>query len=142
MSIRRPMGDEEKDLNKEPIAMPNKFTRRNEDSEPETYHSRQQDTEAAQDTEPGSRTRLATGGRSYPSLSTTSPWNAPIDHGFHPERDRIAETDVTSMTFGQALSGKSVPPQEPCLVSAPATEGGEAPPATAASPPSSLKRRL
>src|SRR5258708_4798064 len=89
-----------------------KLLRSNEVDEPETYHSRQQDIEAAQqDTKAGSRTRLATSGASYPSLPTTSPWSAQPDAGFHPHRDRIDPDDVCSNTFSLDVSGKSTPRQ-------------------------------
>jgi len=99
-----------------------------EADEPETFFSRQQDTLP----EEGGRfakqiqTRIITGGASYPKLPQGPLTTPQPDHGFQPSRDRIDPEDVYSDTFGQALSGKSNPPQEPLLPSAPATHDGEA----------------
>jgi hypothetical protein len=118
--------------------MPNKFNKQPEPDEPETFFSRQEDTlEASGRFAQQSKTRTITGGSSYPRVE--SPLTTPQpDHGFVAQRDRVDQ--VTSMTFDQDLTTLSGnPPQEPCLVTAPATDDGEA--LTPAAAPSSLSRR-
>ena len=111
---------------------------RGEDDEPETYHSRQQDTlEEASGRFAGQiKSRIITGGRSHPMLPKSYSWQD------HPEKsdpytDKVDVT--TSMTFDQDLTTLSGnPPQGPSLPSAPATHDGEA--LTPAAAPSSLSK--
>jgi hypothetical protein len=121
--------------------MPNKLTRKSED-EGETFHSRALDSIP----EEGGRFAKAPpqvmgAGGKYPAQTNPNYWSAPQpDHGFSPSRDRIPSADVTSMTFGLALSGKSFAPEVSSLPQAPG--GGEAPTTPAASPPSFPRRSL
>ena len=82
--------------------------RSNDPDEPETLFSREQDKSSGIEDNP---TRLITGGSSYPQLPTTSPWASPAPN-FDPYTDRIDPNEITSMTFGIALGGKSTPPAE------------------------------
>ena len=112
-----------------------------DDDEPETFFSRQHETleDAGGRFAKQSQTRIINGGASYPTLPSTPLTSQAPDHGFHPQRDRIDEADVTSMTFGQALEGKSEPPPEvSSLPQAPCEE--DAAPSASSSPLS--KRRF
>src|SRR5258708_9223175 len=94
----------------------NQVIRGDDPNAPKTTFPRQQDALEASATDEN-RTRIATSGNAYPQLPETSPWAAPPDAGFHPARDRIDPNDECSMTFGQDLSGKSTPAEEPSLPS-------------------------
>lgn len=108
----------------------------------ETYFSKAQNHSDLGGQFTTEKPRLSGAGDKYPALPSTSPWGPQPDHGFHPDRDRIDPDENYSDRLGMDLSGKSNPSDPQVCPCPQATEGGEAPPAPAASPPSSLKRRI
>ncbi len=104
--------------------------------EPETNFSREQDKSSVED----NPTRLVSGGHSYPKLSGPLV-SVPPDHKFDPSRDRIDPEDITGLTFGLNVSGRSSPlPEVSSFPQATAGEVAADPSLSATSP--TFRRRI